>query len=392
MKGSVCIIALSPVMRNGRVLRQIKYLAPRYDLSVIGYGDEHPMPELAHVVTWHPVARPALLARHRILALVRVAMGRARQKAYERWYWSRPDRVEALAYASANPCDVYLANNWDALPVAALAKRSAGLVLDAQEYAPLESEEQWRFRFLYAPAIKYVLHAYGPQVDSSMTVAQPIADRYREVFGLDPIIVLNAPEAVDVPDHEVAPARIRLVHHAAIHPGRSLEEIIETVALCDERYELHFMLVGDRGGYLERLKSFAAKRAPGRVFFDDPAPPAEIVRRIAAYEIGIHHLPPTSFNNAAALPNKLFDFIAAGLAVCIGPSPSMAEVVHKHSCGVVAAGFDPRDFADALNRLSVDEIEHMREASRSAAKVLNAGVEMAKLVEIVDGLVGKSRG
>jgi hypothetical protein len=35
---TICIISFSPIARDARVLRQIDYLAPHYDLAVLGHG------------------------------------------------------------------------------------------------------------------------------------------------------------------------------------------------------------------------------------------------------------------------------------------------------------------------------------------------------------------
>jgi glycosyltransferase involved in cell wall biosynthesis len=83
-----------------------------------------------------------------------------------------------------------------------------------------------------------------------------------------------------------------------------------------------------------------------------------------------------------SLPNKFFDYVMAGLAVCIGPSPSMVEMVNKYGFGCVAPSFDPKDFAKLLNGLTLEQLSRMRASSRKAAKELNAEKEMAKLFEL----------
>ena len=54
---SICIISMSPVARDIRVLRQIKYLAPYYNLTVIGYGQPHPSWSNMDSIVWNPVDR-----------------------------------------------------------------------------------------------------------------------------------------------------------------------------------------------------------------------------------------------------------------------------------------------------------------------------------------------
>ena len=101
---------------------------------------------------------------------------------------------------------------------------------------------------------------------------------------------------------------------------------------------------------------------------------------LAAYDVGLFVLPPVNFNYRFALPNKLFEFIMAGLAVAIGPSPEMARVVIDHGCGIVAADFAPATIAARLNALSADAIDAFKRRSLDAARVLNAEAEMGRLM------------
>jgi hypothetical protein len=111
--------------------------------------------------------------------------------------------------------------------------------------------------------------------------------------------------------------------------------------------------------------------------------PAKIVPTLAHYDIGMHMLPVSSFNHGAALPNKFFEFMFAGLAICVGPSPEMARTVQQHGCGVVIPSFDPDDVAAQLDRLSADEIDAMKMRSIAACGSFAPENEMRVLREVV---------
>src|SRR5207249_1942195 len=113
----------------------------------------------------------------------------------------------------------------------------------------------------------------------------------------------------------------------------------------------------------------------------------EIVRRVSEYDLGLCVIEPSSYNNLMMLPNKLFEYIQAGLAVCIGPSPAMIELVVRYRVGAIATSFEPRDVAATLDRLTWPEIRRMQSAARRAATELNADVEMGKLVTLYEGLL-----
>lgn len=398
-KKKVCIISFSPIYRDGRVLRQIEYLSPAYDLTVIGYGDAPQRWKDVSGVRWVQLVQPGANSKWHsrfhfaktLAALMALRpLARLKPAIYRQWYWSQSPYFQALRYALEEPCDAYHANDWDALPVAAEAslQHQARLVLDLHEYAPLQMENRWFWKPFYTPAITHILKYYAPAVDFSITVSAPLAEHYRRQFHLEPEVVLNAPEPVaDLPQHTLKPEHIRLVHHGLVVPHRHPEWMIQTLALLDSRYSLHLMLVNRESMHGQRLQRYAEQVAPGRVTFYDPVPPEQIVRRIADFDMGFVLIPANNFNYENSLPNKFFEVMAAGLACCIGPSPAMAELVKRYGFGCVAPSFEPQAVANLLNSLRVDQIESMRQAARRAATFLNARVEMNKLVSVYNRLL-----
>ena len=167
---------------------------------------------------------------------------------------------------------------------------------------------------------------------------------------------------------------------------RQLERMIQVVALADQRFTLHFMLVGDQA-YIAELKKIAGEIAAGRIFFDDPVAPPDVVRRIAEYDIGLFVLPPINFQWQVSLPNKFFDFINAGLAVCIGPSLEMARLTRQYGFGVVASSFEPVQVAETLNGLTTELIDVMKHRALETRKEFNAEIEMGKIVSLYEKLL-----
>ncbi len=429
MEKNVCIISFSPIYRDARVLRQIKYLSTRYGLTVIGYGKPHPNWAEVEKIHWISLDLPGLLnpandqhtAFHKdswkkpkkfftnlfketwVMRILRtvlsrfrlfvyyatLGMGRFHRSFYEWWYWRNIYHRQALEYAAKSNCDAFHANDWDALPVAAeAAKRmNAQLVFDAHEYAPLELENHRYWKFLFRPAIIYFIKKYAFQINASVTVAPLISKRYKGEFNLDPVVILNTPENMDLPYKPIDFSNVQLVHHGGASRDRRLESMIETLAFCDRRFSLHFMLINIDSEYSKYLKKLADELTPNRITFLDPVPPEDIVQRISKYDMGFYLLEPNSYNNMVALPNKFFDFIAAGLAVCIGPSPSMAEMVRKYGFGVVTSSFEPQEVAKTLNQITIDQLMTMRLASRKAGEDINAEKEMPKLLDLYRQLI-----
>lgn len=389
MEPSICIIAFSPIYRDARVLRQIQYLAPHYKLTVIGYG---PLPlEREFQFKWVSLLEGKTNFLVKLVRVILLLLGRLFPALYDKWYWQKSHHAQALREVVASGCQAIHANDWEALPVAGEAAKKTGaqLVFDAHEYAPLEFESAWYWKILHAPMISYFLRQYAPHLNGSITVAPLIAARYNQEFNFKPMVVLNTPGYETTPPPVLDPNRIKLIHHGVSIRDRRLELMIEALALCDQRFILHFMLVENDPKYVAWLKKLAEQLTPGRVTFQPAVAPNQIIQCVAQYDVGFCLIAPTNYNYSVSLPNKFFDYIIAGLAVCIGPSVSMAEIIQQYSCGCIAPTFNPADIAATLNRLTFEQIVAMRQAARQAAQQLNARQEMNKVIQLYGQLLSK---
>lgn len=371
MKKKICVISLSNISQNGRVLRQIDCLSKNYDLLVIGYG-KNPLTNNKYInIEWYelPLPKTPFLKTFKKIAsrLIQIPIV--------------PKTHQAYKIASGTNCDAYHAINWDSLPIAALAARKFGskCIIDLQD-----SYDSWYWG-LTSNYIKSILKKYVSDVNKSFVAFRALLEQHKKL-GFEPIIIRNVPT---LPDDKITfkgtdPNRIKLVHHGIGTSKRRSDLMIQAMAFCDLRYELHLILINHDSNYVSNLKKMADKIVPGRIFFHPPLSPDKIVQGISKYDVGFHLLYPTNRNNLLALPNKLFEFIAAGLAVCIGPSPSMVEVVNQYKCGVVAETFKPEALANQLNQTSADDWDKMKMASLNASKELNTTIEMRKLQKIYD--------
>jgi glycosyltransferase involved in cell wall biosynthesis len=366
---NICIISLSNIAFDSRVSRQIDYLRRDNDITVIGYGPVPGKYKNFNNIHWREIPRSKqtviITAGKLVSRFITIPMF--------------PNLHPAYHMAIKNVCDVYHANNWDALPFAALAaqEHNARLVLDLHE-----SYDSWYWG-LSTPLIKFVLKKYASDVDASTTVVKQLAEQHQQ-FGLKPIIIRNIPELPEEPVNFQAtkPEKIQLVHHGIASPTRSSDLMIRALAMANKNYELHLFFLNQQTAYVTQLMKLAEEIAPGRVFFHPPFKPQEIIPGIARYDIGFFPLPPKNYNYQIALPNKLFEFIAAGLAVLIGPSPEMKKIIIDYHCGKVAGSFQPDVIAELLNKTSPAEWDRKKQASLVASKELNADMEMQKLLDI----------
>jgi hypothetical protein len=240
-----------------------------------------------------------------------------------------------------------------------------------------------------APYIDTLLRTYLPEVAGMMTVGPAIAEAYTREYGIRAEVVTNAPRRADLAPSPVGEP-IRLLHHGIAQRARSLDVMLDVAEALDDRFHLDLVLAEGTPGYRDEL----AERAAGmpRASVLPPRPLAELIPAANAYDIGLYLLPPRSLNQSLAMPNKLFEFIQARLAVAIGPSPEMARVIREHGCGIVAEDFAPATLARAISALDADAVAAFKGRADVAAKHLCLESNRRVVLDLVDSALRARRG
>ncbi|MFP4324031.1 MAG: glycosyltransferase [Anaerolineales bacterium] len=379
----VTVFSLSPIAQDARVLRHITYLAQHFDVTAIGYG-ENPHPN----ITWRAVRRQRDVYDLGMIGLT-LLLGRIWPRVYRLQFLLRHHYRVARRHLVQSQADVIVANEVVEMVLSVQVARQTGVrvIYDAHEYKPaIRAETSW-WRWLMAPFFRTLIRQYASQADLMLTTSPEYARWYATEFGLQPALLRNIPALQALPAVTPPPSTFRVVHHGLAAHNRQLENMVDAVKHVYPRFSLALHLVrapyGAEAYYMDQLLAYISRQAPDAVTVQPPFPPGAIISQLAHYDIGLVTIPPTNQALAGALPNKLFEFIAAGLVVCSGPSPAIAEIVEAYGVGVVAPSFDPQDIAQTLRALTPEDIMRYKSASRRAAQALNADREMQKMIDAV---------
>jgi hypothetical protein len=285
--------------------------------------------------------------------------------------------------------DLIIANDVESLPLAfeASAKFSGKVIFDAHEYAPRHFEDKQLWRLFFQPLNIYLCRKYIPQTAAMITIGTGLANEYEKNFHVKPVIITNANHFHKLNPSPLQNSKIRLVHHGIATPSRKLELMIEMMDYLDDRFTLDMYLVtvgasSKTMNYTETLKEIAAKNLRVRIL--PPIKANEISFKINEYDMGVFLIPPVNFNYANTLPNKLFDFIQARLAVAVGPTPEMAEIVNTYKIGVVSSDFTPKSLAEKLSSITAEQLQVYKQNSIIAAEKLNAEENKKILIDLLE--------
>ena len=256
-------------------------------------------------------------------------------------YYARASRVVLRERPVLVHC-----NDFNTMWIGVLAKVFAGsaIVYDSHELWP-DRNGRWESRAWLLAAEWLFVRVADEVVTVSPAIAERMARRYRIPA---PTIVRNVPDAAPA-----APAtgdEHLVVYVGALLAERGLEQAIDAIALVPG---VRLRLIGHgSAGLVGELRERARAAGVGERFdVADPVPPDAVVRAIRGAAVGLSLFQPTCVSHELTLPNKLFEYVAAGVPVLTSDVAVSAAFVREHGVGEVVAAGDPHDIARGLRLL-----------------------------------------
>jgi glycosyltransferase involved in cell wall biosynthesis len=277
---------------------------------------------------------------------------------------------QALSVAHRTRPELVHANDWNTMWTGLAIKISYGarLVYDSHELWP-DRNGRWEWRPWLLAGEALFMRAADEVITSSPGYADTLARRYRVPR---PLVVRNIPErrrddglAGDPAPRPLAsalarsptagpPSPPRVVYVGGLMPGRGLEQMIDSLALLPD---VRLYAIGP-GAPRYRMDLLLRARAAGvekRVVLRAPVAPGEVQDVLVGAAAGLCLIQPICRSYELSLPNKLFEYAAAGVPVLASDAPVIAQVVRAHGLGQVVATDRPSAIAGSLERLLVPE-------------------------------------
>jgi glycosyltransferase involved in cell wall biosynthesis len=306
--------------------------------------------------------------------------------------------VPALRRAAcATPADLYIAHYPHGLPAVAAAARLHGgrYAYDAEDFH-LGDRSDEPAHDIESRLVRAIEGRYLPNC-AYVTAASPgIAQAYAEVYGIvAPRVVLNAfplrhAAPASTPRGTAQPGPSLYWFSQTIGPQRGIECAVRAVALA--RTRPHLYLRGTPAtGYAGTLSDLAREvGAVGRVHLLPPDEPHKMEQLAAAYDMGLCSETGHTRNNAAALSNKLFTYLLAGIPPILCDTPAQSRFAAEAGLiDLVYPRHDPAALAQLLDRVlgDADRLAAARaRAWRLGQERYNWEAERGKLLEAIRGI------
>lgn len=260
--------------------------------------------------------------------------------------------------------------------------RRASFVLEVRDLWPVVLVEMGQLSAesrLYR-ALKGLERFLYRRADAVVVMAEGVRRVLVDDEGMPPERIHFVPNGADPADF-VAPAprnelrtRYQLdglvfAYTGAHGPANGLDLVLDAAAeVAQDLLDVRFLLVGD-GVAKQALVERARREGLSNVSFHDPVPKDEMAALLGAADVGLHVLADVPLFRYGVSPNKLFDYMAAGLPVLTNTGGEVAALVEDAEAGIAVP---PEGLASGVRQLAAADSSRREQWGKSGCEFIGA--------------------
>ncbi len=272
----------------------------------------------------------------------------------------------ALFYANLNirlffellfkKVDLLYANDLDTLPANSLVAwiRQKPLVYDSHEFFTEVPEIQgsrikkgvWKWLEKHSVA----------RADLVITVNKSIADLLQKTYRLEQVLVTrNIPSGKIILEKVTrvglgmpVDTDILILQGAGINLDRGAEELLNALPLLEN---VHLYIIGSGDAIPAIKKQIAVQNLARSVTLIGKLPYERLLQYTACADVGLSLDKDTNINYRYSLPNKIFDYAAAGIPMVVTDLPEVSRVVRDADIGKVTPSYTPESIAKTIKEV-----------------------------------------
>jgi glycosyltransferase involved in cell wall biosynthesis len=298
--------------------------------------------------------------------------------------------IRLFFYLLFHPSDLIFANDLDTLPAAYLVSKikKTRLIYDTHEYFTETPE------LVNRPKIQRIWEKIEswifPNLQSIITVNQSIADLYQKKYKKKLVVVRNIPsffeperiksrKELQLPEDK----KILIIQGTGINVDRGAEEACRAMKYLDNTV---LLIIGSGDVFPDLKIIIENEHLQNKVIIKPKMSFQELRQYTIQSDLGLSIDKDTNLNYRFSLPNKLFDYIHAGIPVLTSNLPEIRKITDEFHLGFSIENHHPEHIAEVISRIFNNEIEYMQAKSSTiyAKEILNWKEEQKTLIQLIN--------
>jgi glycosyltransferase involved in cell wall biosynthesis len=301
--------------------------------------------------------------------------------------------IRLFLYLLFHDFDLLVANDLDTLLPNYLASRikRCPLIYDSHEYFTGVPEIQNRHFVKWV--WKSIEKLLFPRLKNVITVSDSIADLYHAEYHIKPIVVRNCSpqtgEVVPFSRRELGISENNLLlifQGTGINTDRGGEELIDAINITPD---VSLLIVG-AGDSLEIIRTKVIRlNLQDRIKFIPKCKWETLMRYTATADAGLSLDKNTNINYLYSLPNKLFDYISAGIPVIATNLAELSKIINEFRCGILIPIPSPEEISKAICTLRDNKrlLSELKQNSVIASESMNWDKESGKVEDLYRSII-----
>jgi len=292
--------------------------------------------------------------------------------------------------------DLIFANDLDTLPAAFLAAkiRRKKIIYDTHEYFTETPE------LVHRPKVQAIWQKIEnfifPKLQVIITVNDSIAELYKKKYNKNLQVVRNIPptyipprlktrKELDLPENK----HILILQGTGINKDRGAEEVLTAMQYLQNC----ILLIIGSGDVLPALQKMTKElKLENKVIFKTKMPFEELRQYTCNSDLGLAIDKDTNLNYHFSLPNKLFDYIHAGIPVLASDLPELKKIINRYDIGYFLQNHDPKNIAATIEYIfeNAERYKTVKSNTEKAREKLCWENEEKNLLQIIQQYSSKN--